>query len=98
MAIIARGVVLILVDNGWEHHSVEPNVVRKVVELREQILWDGIVRAVCEKANGKSDERAEKRGVLSRTAHRKECRVISEILVASLPISYSSKQEPRSRL
>jgi hypothetical protein len=54
--------VLILVDDWWEHHCVKQNLVRdvrKVAKLGEQILWDGIVRAVvrCKRKTGKSVER-----------------------------------------
>jgi hypothetical protein len=44
-----RDVVPILGDTWREHRCLEYNPVRnvrKIVELREQVLWDGIVRAV----------------------------------------------------
>ena len=39
---------------------MEPNLVGKVVELREQILWGGIVRAVCEKSKTGSQTSVQK--------------------------------------
>ena len=54
--------MLILVDEWWEHHCVEPNPVkvkdvREIVVLREQILRDGIVRAEYG-TKARSDKRA----------------------------------------
>jgi hypothetical protein len=63
--------MLILADNLWEHQCVEQNLVRdvrKIVELREQIL--GRSRKLCMKQTRRQTKRAANAG-FSRTAHIK---------------------------